>query len=230
MSAKNRKQNLNSPSVLLLATLVSVALWFVPYYWIAIYPWRLFVTFIHEGGHVLATLLTGGRVERMEIYFDGSGDTYSFGGIPLLIASAGYLTSSAYGAALLAGSRRGENARRVLVISATIILLLTVVFARNSFSRAAGLTLVAALIVTNISASPAMAHFLVNFLAVQCCLNALLDLRTLYIVSAVGRQPSDAATMEQLSWIPAWIWAGFWLLISLFLLLVGLVRYLRNGR
>jgi hypothetical protein len=221
--------DLNSPSFLFLATLVSVALWFIPYYWIAVYPWRLFVTFVHEGGHVLATLLTGGEVERMEIYFDASGDTYSRGGIPLLIASAGYLSSSACGAMLLAASRRGDQSRRILTISAIIILVLTAVFTHNTFSLIAGFAMTCLLSFAVISASMKITCFLANFLAVQCCLNAFFDLRTLYRISATG-QPSDAETMERLTFIPAVFWAGFWIVLSLFLLLVGLRRYVRNGR
>jgi len=41
---------------LLIATAISVVLWFVPYAEVLTYPFRIFVTFIHEGGHALAAL------------------------------------------------------------------------------------------------------------------------------------------------------------------------------
>ena len=40
--------------LLLIATVITIALWFLPYIGVVTYPIRLFVTFIHEGSHVLA--------------------------------------------------------------------------------------------------------------------------------------------------------------------------------
>ena len=47
---------------LLVAALISIALWFIPFAEILSYPFRIFVTFIHEGGHALAALITGNSV------------------------------------------------------------------------------------------------------------------------------------------------------------------------
>ena len=64
-------------TLLLIATVITIALWFIPYIGIVTYPIRLFVTFIHEGSHVLAALLTGGAVQSLTISADGSGVVYS---------------------------------------------------------------------------------------------------------------------------------------------------------
>ena len=47
---------------LLVAATLSVVLWFIPYAEILTYPFRIFVTFINEGGHAIAALLTGNSV------------------------------------------------------------------------------------------------------------------------------------------------------------------------
>ena len=52
---------------LLIATTISVLLWFIPFAEVLTYPFRLFVTFIHEGGHALATLATLGDVEQVVV-------------------------------------------------------------------------------------------------------------------------------------------------------------------
>ncbi|MEA2172911.1 MAG: hypothetical protein QOD00_503, partial [Blastocatellia bacterium] len=36
---------------LLIAAALSIALWFIPYVGFLTYPFNIFVTFIHEGGH-----------------------------------------------------------------------------------------------------------------------------------------------------------------------------------
>ena len=105
---------------LLLASGLTVALSFVPHAGWLIYPFRLFVTFIHEGGHALLALLTGGWVTGLRIHLDASGETFSTGGVPLIIASAGYLASTIYGASLLALCRDGRHAKAVLTLTAVV--------------------------------------------------------------------------------------------------------------
>src|SRR5881628_763086 len=86
---------------LLLAAVLSIALWFIPFAEILSYPFRIFVTFIHEGGHAIAALLTGNSVESLSIATNASGETYtSQGGTfsQMFVASAGYLGAMAYGA------------------------------------------------------------------------------------------------------------------------------------
>ena len=101
----------DSLKFLLAASALTVLLWFIPFAWFVVYPFRLFVTFIHEGGHALVTLLTLGSVKTIQIHPNASGETYSYGGLSLLISSAGYLSSTAYGASLLMLCRRGSNAK-----------------------------------------------------------------------------------------------------------------------
>src|SRR5918992_1367014 len=89
---------------LLIATLITLALWFLPYTSFLTYPFRLFVTFIHEGGHALAALLTGNSVESLSIATNASGETYTTRGgaiSQIFVASAGYVGAMTYGALLL---------------------------------------------------------------------------------------------------------------------------------
>ena len=60
---------------LLVAAALSVVLWFIPYAEVLTYPFRIFVTFIHEGGHALAALLTGNSVESLRVAVNASGET-----------------------------------------------------------------------------------------------------------------------------------------------------------
>src|SRR6476661_5317076 len=111
---------------LLLAAILSIALWFIPFAEILSYPFRLFVTFIHEGGHALAALVTGNSVESLSIATNASGETYTTqGGLfsQMLVSSAGYIGSMIYGVALLITIRKAIAARVVLIASAAFVLL-----------------------------------------------------------------------------------------------------------
>jgi Peptidase M50B-like len=219
------KKSGDSLIFLLGASLLTLILGFIPLAGMLIYPLRLFVTFIHEGGHALAALFTFGEVERLVIYANASGVTYTRGGSELVIASAGYLASTAYGAGLLVLGRNGNNSKAVLTVTAALILALTGLYAGDSFSWVTGIILSGGLIFVALIAGRRLAHFFLSFLAVQCCLNALFDLQTLFLISTTSNSRSDAYLMEQLTMIPATIWAVFWLLLSIVALVIALRSY-----
>lgn len=54
-----RRQTLTVAAV---AAFIVFVLWNIPQLDFILYPFRLFVTFIHEAGHSIAAVLTGGRV------------------------------------------------------------------------------------------------------------------------------------------------------------------------
>src|SRR5207245_6253995 len=95
-------------TTLILAAVCSSDLWFVPFAEILSYPFRIFVTFIHEGGHAIAALLTGNSVQSLSVAMNGSGETYTTqGGVwsQMLVSSAGYLGAMTYGALLRSEAR-----------------------------------------------------------------------------------------------------------------------------
>src|SRR5216684_8264906 len=101
-------------TTLLLAAALSIALWFIPFAEILGYPFRIFVTFIHEGGHAIAALLTGNSVQGLSVTMNASGETYTTQGGALsqmFVSSAGYIGSMAFGALLLILIRKAIAAR-----------------------------------------------------------------------------------------------------------------------
>ena len=219
----------DAKTYLLGASAISIVLSFIPFAGFLVYPFKLFVTFIHEGGHALAALGTLGSVERIAINPDTSGLTLSLGGMPIIISSAGYLTSTLFGAALLLIGRNGKHAKTALGLIAVLILALTLVWVKGLFGLIVGVGLTAVLILFAAAANPKVAHFFLSFLAVQCCLNALYDLKTLFLISAITSQSSDAVNMQRLTFIPAMVWALLWLGMSLVVLWVTLKTYFRRN-
>lgn len=225
--------NTNQPITLVLITAcaLTVLLWFVPYAGLITYPIRLLGTFLHEGGHALATVLTGGMVSGIGIEPDGSGVTLSRGGLRLLILPAGYLGAASYGALLLALVRRNWDGRRLLLATGVLIgaLALFALPGGSLFGFAWGAVLAGALVGLGRFLSRPAAAWAAAFVGVQCALNALWDLRTLLylslgIATPAGAGQTDAQQMAGLTLIPAPVWAVLWAGLSLALLWAVFVR------
>ncbi len=227
---------------LLIATTISVVLWFIPYAEFLTYPFRIFVTFIHEGGHALAALLTGNSVASLSVATNASGETYtSQGGLisQLFISSAGYLGSMLFGALLLVLIRKAVAARIVLVGCGIFIFALTMIYglikpmfsmtawAGIPFTLFAGTLISVGLVLIAKFASARTATFFVSFLAVQSVLNALFDLKTVFFLSAPfgPSVPTDAVNMWRATGIPAIIWTVIWIGLALGILWFAMRLY-----
>ena len=234
-------------TLLLIATIVRVLLWvaswYIPLVGYVVYPLRLFATFIHEGGHALATILTGNSVQSLTVSPDGSGEVYSLGSgllSGLLVSSAGYLGTTVFGAGLLAWIRYGFSSRIALYVSAGFVAVMTVIFGFLApvwnlfatstvgglfFTIISGVFLAAALAAIAKFASLKWANFALAFVAVQCLLNAVFDLLNVFFISATTTMHSDAANMAAATGIPGFVWVLVWMVVSIFMISVGLRVY-----
>lgn len=231
---------------LLAVAAISVALWFIPFAEILSYPFRIFVTFIHEGGHAIAALLTGNSVASLSVSMDASGETYTTQGgtvSQMFVASAGYLGAMSFGALLLVLIRKAIAARIILYGSAGIILFLTTVFGFFKpifsdsaswhgltgipFTLFAGMTLSFALFLLGKFTSTRVAMLVVSMIAVQCILNALLDLKTVFFLSSpfATSVPTDAVNMYSATGVPAIFWAALWIALAFGILILALRLY-----
>lgn len=227
---------------LLVAAAISVVLWFIPFAEVVTYPFRIFVTFIHEGGHALAALLTGNTVASLSVATNASGETYTTqGGLfsQMFISSAGYVGSMAFGALLLVLIRKAIAARIVLLGSAVFIFALTIIYGLFKplfsvsawsgipFTLLSGTILAVGLVLVARFASARVATFFVSFLAVQCVLNALFDLKTVFFLSSpfATSVPTDAVNMAHATGIPALLWAVIWIALALGILWFAMRMY-----
>jgi Peptidase M50B-like len=237
-------------TLLIVATIVSIGLWviswYIPLFAYLTYPLRIFATFIHEGGHALAAVLTGSAVSSLSVSADGSGEVYSmptglFSG--LLISSAGYLGTTSFGVGLLAWMRYGRSSRVALLVSAGFVAVMTIVFGViapffNFFTTStaggffftifSGALLAVGLAAIAKFASAKWANFAVAFLAVQCLLNAVFDLINVFFISATTSMHSDAANMAAATGIPGMVWVLVWMVVSIVMISVGLRVYAVN--
>ena len=230
-------------TLLLTATLISVALWvvswYMPFVGYVVYPLQLFATFVHEGSHAVATLITGNTVMSLTVSPDASGVVWSksSGFSALLISSAGYLGATAFGTLLLVWMRYGFSSRIGLYLSAGFVgvmtlifgflapfwnLLTNVTFGSVVFTVLSGVVLTVGLAAIAKFATIKWANFAMAFLAVQCLLNAFFSLKDLFFISTLTNQSSDAANMAAATGIPSFVWVVVWIGISVVMISIGL--------
>ncbi len=234
--------------LLIVATAISILIWVASFYfsfanYIA-YPLQLFATFVHEGSHVLATLMTGGSVQSLTVSPDTSGVVWSMTNSWLsqvIVSSAGYLGTTLFGILLLIWFRFKYSSRNGLYFASGFVAFMTVIFGILAplwnllslkvgfgdivFTVVSGAVLSAALFAVAKYASLKWVNFSLAFLAIQCLLNSLQSLKTLFFISATTDSHSDAMNMAQATGIPAIYWVLIWIIGSVIMISVGLRLY-----
>ncbi len=219
-----RYQRINFKAVFVLVALFIAVwlLWDTP----VVYPIKIFVVVLHELGHAVAALVTGGQVVGIEIFPNEGGVTFTRGGWPFVILSAGYLGSLLAGGVLLYLSSYRRWGRVLMMILATLIMVSVLLFIRNFFGVIYGLVVAAAMFFSAVRLPNIVNVYSLRFVAIASCLYALLDIRSdLFTVAPAGSGiVNDAVALSRLTGIPSIIWAGLWLLISLVMLVFFLSR------
>jgi hypothetical protein len=225
-----------SIGLLLGASVATVVLWYLPFAGFITFPIRLFVTYIHEICHAIAALVTFGSPRTIDLFFDGGGLTTWTGGVRVVAQAAGYTVTPLVGAALLMLSARRSTIRPALVGLGVTLVLATAWLGADILVWIAGLVLGPTLVAIGVRAPLRAARFALSFLAVQCMLNALGDLRTLLFLSVGSTNtPTDAQLMADATGglVPAVVWALIWISFSLVTLTaaaIGYARLLRTSR
>ena len=194
----------------------------------ALYPFALFVTLVHESGHALAAISSGGSVQSLRISGDLSGLTTTAGGSEALIAPAGYLGATLVGAALLLTPLRW--ARWALGVLAAIPLLALLRFQpASTFTALWCIVFAAALGLAAWKLRPRWAAFLQMLLGVTAGLNAFRDLMTLVFVSGSNSHlQTDAQNMSRALFLPATFWAILWTVLSVVVLVAAVLTVARR--
>jgi len=216
--------------LVILALLVLAGLWFWSSPWLA--PLRLLVVLVHETGHAIATLVFGGRVERILVGADESGQclsTLPAGWLPqIAVYSAGYVGSAISGALQLVLAFRFRLHRPVLYAMGAWVTAMGIIYAGNAFTLAYCLGMGAVLLVLARLAPAGAVRGLVMVIAVFTGLYALFDLRD-DLWRPGGGGPSDAVLLAAQTHVPAILWALLWSAASVGVLAVAGSLSLRRG-
>ncbi len=205
------------------AVVIVFILWNIRQLDFLLYPFRLFVTYVHEAGHGLMAILTGGRFVSFEIYADGTGKAFTAGGWRILILPAGYLGAAIFGAVLFYLVNRVRYSRSIAVILGILLIILSLTFGRFSITALlVGVGFGAALIGMGWKLPGDLNILVLNILAILTGLNGVLDLWMLVQNSNIGlgNLQNDAAAFQSeiAPLIPAAVWAFLWAVIAILLL------------
>jgi hypothetical protein len=204
-----------------------VALWLL---WTTpvVFPLKIFVVLLHEISHGMAAVLTGGTVDRILLDTQQGGATYTRGGSPFLILSAGYLGSLLWGLLLieLAGSK-ATRARWALTTLATVLIVVAVLYVRSLFGFLFTITFGAALLFAARRLPPVGVARALMALGVTSALYALLDIRS--DVLQRPHLPSDAYMLGEMTGVPALVWGVAWIITAVLVSGLALRRWLRRA-
>lgn len=192
---------------------LTAALYVIPFgFWVA-YPLTLFSTLVHELGHGLTAIATGGTFVELTVSADTSGvaaTTAGAGDIGIALRAAGGLVGPAIFAAIGFAASGRERGARVFIGAVTLVFAVVLaLFVRQPFAIVFVGLVVAGLGWITIRASESTRQIAAVFLSVQMALSIFS--RGDYLFTDVahlagGDMPSDVAHMAGALGGPYWLW------------------------
>ncbi len=193
-----------------------------------LHPLSQLQTAVHEMGHAITCIITGGHVHGLTIVPNGQGAagvTNCSGGIPFVYLQAGYLFEALFTCSLIILARHSSLSRKALGVLAVAIGLTTLVFmpgaivnlgqnAQGTASILWGIVISVALVVAALKLSDRWAFVLVIFMAAQSVLCTLTSHVVLMEASLRAGGTSDAHQMAASTGLPAICWAVLWTVIG----------------
>ena len=210
----------------LLRILLVLALYLVlkffggPYGEMVLYPVTLLVTFLHEFGHALGAIVTGGDVVSVQINPDGSGLTKTRGGSLAIILMGGYIGSAILGNLLFyIGARREKLAQITLNILSGIMIIVGFIWFDSLYTT--GFLIAFALLLFFLANKTGLDREVLMFLGLACLLHIVQDFR-------VGPSSDLEQYANLFVIIPKTVWMYIWLGIVILLCLYN-VRLIVKG-
>lgn len=227
MSSNAGKLNKAQKSLLIVSSALFLA-YFVPILRWPMLPLQYLYTHLHEIGHALAAVATGGEGVRIFVHADGSGVTTSMGGSQLLVSPAGYIGATAMGALLLAFSRTVLGAQRSFQALAVLMFLAMVAWIRigsdGLVGFLTGLLFTLGFAWLGFRKPDGHTQWIAQFLGVFLSLSSIRAVLITLHIGGVAMGEDDAMILQRTTGIPAVLSALLWTAASLALAIWGLRR------
>jgi hypothetical protein len=204
--------------------------------WWMLAPFRWLHIYVHEFGHGMAAVISGGKFDSFEMYsYSGLAHTRTSGSLAAAFVCAGGLCGPAVvGGTFLAVGRNVSLARMALFAFGAFMAISLVLWTRTPFGWGFGAAVAALSLLVATMARPALAQMVLVFLGVQLALSVYTGggyLFTQYVEIQSGyRGPSDTQAMADALGGSYWLWGVVCAAFSALVLLAGLWMYIRPTR
>ena len=203
-------------TALLLALVISIVAFLAPAIHAVFLPLVYLNTHLHELCHAIAAVITGGEVQGISVFADGSGVTPIRGGNAFIEISAGYPGATVIGAGMILIGGTPARARAVLGALAAILAVSMILWVREDLVGViSGLAWSAALGAGACFLRGGSSLFVCQLVGIQQCVNAVTIIFQLMRISMVTDRANDALTMQSFTYVPAVAWASMWCVFSL---------------
>lgn len=203
-------------------------LWQLARYSPLMFPFRILVTFVHEAGHGLTAMLTGGSFYTFQLYGDGSGVAYTSGGSTFLIPQMGYLGAALFGAILLYATNRVRNVNHIAIGTGVFFIGVALIYASRStgsimglagtfFALASGFAIGIGFLALGRHGNRKINLFALNAVSFIVGFNAINDVWSLMRnrSATIQNLPNDAMVMSMATRTPVEFWIVLWTLLAL---------------
>jgi len=188
------------------------ALWQTP----VVLPLKIFVIFLHELSHALATLLTGGSVVELSVSPQQGGHVISRGGSRFIILTAGYLGSLVLGALLLLAALRTQADRLIAGACGAVLLGVAALYARDLFALFFCIATGAVLIAIARFLPRQVSDMVLRVIGLSSLIYVPYDIFDDTIARSALR--SDARMLAEEIGGTTLMWGGIWLILSLWVI------------
>ena len=179
-----------------------------------LHPVTLLVTFLHEFGHALGALITGGEVLSIEIEETGAGKTWTRGGWRSVILMGGYIGSALLGNLLFFIGAKWEKAAPAAVgVLCTLMVMVGLFWHSSLFST--GFLIAFAIGLFFLGKITNLHQEILMFLGLACIIYIVQDFD-------VGPSSDLEEYAKVMIFLPAAAWKYIWLVIVLILCFLNL--------
>jgi len=206
-------------SVFIRVVLITTAYFGLTYFggqigWKLLYPIRIFVTFLHEFGHAIGAIITGGSVEHIRINANGSGLTTSLNGNFPVVLMGGYIGSALFGNILFyIGAKQTKLVKPVLALLILAMLVTGFVWFNSVFTTF--ILIVFSVVLFWVGFKTTFGRDILMLLGLASVIYIIQD-------TAAGPSSDLKAFEKEMILFPAKFWMYIWLAVALGLIALNL--------
>lgn len=175
------------------------------------WPFSWLETYFHEISHGLAALITGGKIDHIELHFQGSGLCYTRGGWRPLVSFAGYAGAALWGALIYLGARMtGKGSRWLSLVMLVLMSLSALLWARDMETWAVMAIICTVLYLSFHYTIGKIFPFFMEFAGTYVMVSAIRS--PTFMLASDNR--SDGDTLASITYVPEFVWVLIWCSIS----------------